>query len=51
MLSPQTIVLGEVISVTFSLKVRLGFTMETSEMVAPWVIGPSMLTTARFQAR
>ena len=36
---------------TFSLKVRLGFTMETSEMVVPLVIGPSMLTTARFQAR
>jgi hypothetical protein len=24
--------------------------METSEMVAPLVIGPSMLTTARFQS-
>jgi hypothetical protein len=30
---------------------KLGFTMETIEMVAPLVIAPSMLTTARFQAR
>jgi hypothetical protein len=49
--SLQTRRLGRATSVTFSLKARFGFTIETSESVFPSAMSPSMLTTARFQSR
>jgi len=37
--------------VIFKVNTRFGFTIDTSEIVLPSAMVPSMLTTARFQSR